>query len=99
MLSRVGAHPLCFGAASRDTRCLIADARALEPGQRPRGQRRRQSVGPVEGMALPARERRSKQLSEGQDRGTVSPGEWWEGRGSRIQFWVQFPGRGVGSVG
>ncbi|KAM9134463.1 spindlin interactor and repressor of chromatin-binding protein isoform 2-T2 [Pangshura tecta] len=49
------------------------DARALEPGQRPRGQRRRQSVGPVEGMALPARERRSKQLSEGQDRGTVSP--------------------------
>nr|XP_048713408.1 spindlin interactor and repressor of chromatin-binding protein isoform X2 [Caretta caretta] len=50
------------------------DARALEPGQRPRGQRRRQSVGPVEGMALPARERRSKQLSEGQDRGTVSPG-------------------------
>ncbi|XP_043375058.1 spindlin interactor and repressor of chromatin-binding protein isoform X2 [Dermochelys coriacea] len=50
------------------------DARALEPGQRPRGQRRRQSVGPVEGMALPARERRSKQLSEGRDRGTVSPG-------------------------
>uniref|UniRef100_A0A452HLX0 SPIN-DOC-like zinc-finger domain-containing protein n=1 Tax=Gopherus agassizii TaxID=38772 RepID=A0A452HLX0_9SAUR len=49
------------------------DARALEPGQRPRGQRRRQSVRPVEGMALPARERRSKQLSEGQDRGTVSP--------------------------
>uniref|UniRef100_A0A674I4K9 Spindlin interactor and repressor of chromatin binding n=1 Tax=Terrapene triunguis TaxID=2587831 RepID=A0A674I4K9_9SAUR len=50
------------------------DARAPEPGQRPRGQRRRQSVGPVEGMALPARERRSKQLSEGRDRGTVSPG-------------------------
>ncbi|XP_039338613.1 spindlin interactor and repressor of chromatin-binding protein isoform X2 [Mauremys reevesii] len=49
------------------------DARALEPGQRLRGQRRRQSVGPVEGMALPARERRSKQLSEGQDRGTASP--------------------------
>ncbi|XP_075795230.1 spindlin interactor and repressor of chromatin-binding protein isoform X4 [Pelodiscus sinensis] len=50
------------------------DARALEPGQRLRGQRRRQSVGPVEGVALPARERRSKQLREGQDTGTESPG-------------------------
>ncbi|XP_075795229.1 spindlin interactor and repressor of chromatin-binding protein isoform X3 [Pelodiscus sinensis] len=49
------------------------DARALEPGQRLRGQRRRQSVGPVEGVALPARERRSKQLREGQDTGTESP--------------------------
>ncbi|XP_074861410.1 spindlin interactor and repressor of chromatin-binding protein isoform X2 [Carettochelys insculpta] len=51
------------------------EAKALEPGQRLRGQRRRQSVGPAEDVVLPARERRSKQLSEGQDRGTVSPGK------------------------
>lgn len=31
-------------------------------------------MGPVEGVALPARERRSKQLREGQDTGTESPG-------------------------
>uniref|UniRef100_A0A8C8R7Z9 SPIN-DOC-like zinc-finger domain-containing protein n=1 Tax=Pelusios castaneus TaxID=367368 RepID=A0A8C8R7Z9_9SAUR len=50
------------------------DCRALEPGPRPRGQRRRQSVGPLEGVALPARERRSKQLREGQERATMSSG-------------------------